>query len=283
MADEREHQEELSQESPMNHPEASTSGANSQIANLTRLVVELTQKHTTQQSQMESISVENQVLKNQLMAINTQAAYSYYYNPYAGYSAGASVGGWQQATPYYPQGARNTAHSPVAPMQPLSTPMGYERRAQQRQPAQASDFRRRTTPTRRSTPDLPSPPEGPVPPEMMNVEEMMRNFMFEEMRTLEAQMEQRFSLQIHRATTSTPGFDDLAHGVRETPLTKRITNTITLKFGSISFPRFDGMSNPHDHLLQYKHVVQPTNIPTGMLDDMMCKLFAQNLKGAALR
>ncbi|GMN65283.1 hypothetical protein TIFTF001_034349 [Ficus carica] len=67
------------------------------------------------------------------------------------------------------------------------------------------------------------------------------------------------------------------------PRTSRITNTITPKFGSISFPRFDGMSDPHDHLLQYKHVVQSTNIPTGMLDDMMCKLFAQSLKGAALK
>ncbi|GMN56293.1 hypothetical protein TIFTF001_025413 [Ficus carica] len=117
----------------------------------------------------------------------------------------------------------------------------------------------------------------------MNVEEMMRSFMSEEMRTLEAQMKQRFSSQIHRATTSTPRFDDLARGVRETPLTKRITNTITPKFGSISFPRFNGMSDPHDHLLQYKHVVQSTNIPTGMLDDMICKLFMQRLKGAALR
>ncbi|GMN47594.1 hypothetical protein TIFTF001_016781 [Ficus carica] len=43
------------------------------------------------------------------------------------------------------------------------------------------------------------------------------------------------------------------------------------------------MSDPHDHLLQYKHVVQSMNIPTDMLDDMMCKLFAQSLKGAALR
>ena len=66
------------------------------------------------------------------------------------------------------------------------------------------------------------------------------------------------------------------------PLTKRITNAITLKFGSISFPRFDGMLDPHDHSLQYRHVVQSTNIPTDMLDDMMCKLFTQTLKGAAL-
>ncbi|GMN62972.1 hypothetical protein TIFTF001_032049 [Ficus carica] len=57
----------------------------------------------------------------------------------------------------------------------------------------------------------------------------------------------------------------------------------TVKYGSVSFPRFNGMSDPHDHLLQYKHVVQSTNIPTGMFDDMMCKLFTQSLKGAALR
>ncbi|GMN59019.1 hypothetical protein TIFTF001_028113 [Ficus carica] len=131
IANEREHQEEPSQGSPTNQPEASTSGGNAQITNLMRLVEELTRKHNTQQNQMESISAENQVLKNQLMAINTQAAYSYYYNPYVGYSVGASTGGWQQATPYYPQGARDNAHSPVALMQPLSTPgntpMGNER------------------------------------------------------------------------------------------------------------------------------------------------------------
>ncbi|GMN70146.1 hypothetical protein TIFTF001_039188 [Ficus carica] len=75
--------------------------------------------------------------------------------------------------------------------------------------------------------------------------------------------------------TSTSGFDDLARGVRETPLTKQITNSITPEFSNISFPRFDGMSDPHDHLLQYKNVVQSTNIPTNMLDDMMCKLFAK--------
>ncbi|GMN62683.1 hypothetical protein TIFTF001_031758 [Ficus carica] len=271
MADESEHQEEPSQGNPANRPEASTSRGNAQIANLMRLVEELTRKHNTQQNQMESISAKNQVLKNQLMAMNTQAAYSYYYNPYVGYSAGASTGGWQQATPYYPQGARNTAHSPVAPMLPLSTP------------TQGSDFKRHANSTWRSTLDLPPPPEGPVPPGTMNVEEIMRSIMSEEMRTLEAQMEQHFFLQIHRATTSTPGFDDLARGVRETPLTKHITNTITPKFGSISFPRFDGISDPYDHLLQYKHVVQSTNIPTGMLDNMICKLFAQSLKGAALR
>ncbi|GMN75299.1 hypothetical protein TIFTF001_056402 [Ficus carica] len=90
----------------------------------------------------------------------------------------------------------------------------------------------------------------------MNVEDMMRSFVSEEMRTLEAQMEQRFSSQIHRATTYTPGFDDLARGVRETPLTSRITNTITPKFSSISFPRFDGMSDPHDHLLHYSVHIQ---------------------------
>ncbi|GMN47595.1 hypothetical protein TIFTF001_016783 [Ficus carica] len=135
MVDEREHQEEPLQGSPANQPEASASGGNAQIANLMRLVEELTWKHNTQQNQIESISAENQVFKNQSMAINTQAAYSYYYNPYIGDSAGASTGGWPQAMPYYPQGERNTAHSPVAPLQPLSTPgytpMTNERQAQQ--------------------------------------------------------------------------------------------------------------------------------------------------------
>ncbi|GMN47913.1 hypothetical protein TIFTF001_017076 [Ficus carica] len=289
MAAEHEHQDELPQGSPVDHQEASTSKAISQITNLTRLVEELTKKHNDQQSHMENITAENQILKNQLMAINSQAAYSYYYNPYVGYSSGASAGGWQQATshdqqganvgtwrpatsynpqgtsaggwqhatPYHPQHSRAT-YSPITPMQPLftseNTPVVNERQAQPRQTAPGTSARRQTTPTRRSTPDLPQTSEALLQPGT-NVEEMMRSIMSEEMRTLEAQMQQRFTSQIYKATTSTPGFDDLARGVRETPLTSRITNTITPKFGSISFPRFDGMSDPHDHLLQYKHVV----------------------------
>ncbi|GMN27478.1 hypothetical protein TIFTF001_044126 [Ficus carica] len=266
---------------------------------------------------MENITAENQILKNQLMASQSQAVYSYYYNPYVGYSSGASAGGWQQATsheqrgandgtwrpstsynppgasaggwqhatPYHQQRSRAT-YSPITPMQLLfaseDTLVVNERQAHPRQTAQGTGARRQSTPNRRSTLDLPQASEDLFHPGT-NVEEMMRSIMSEEMRTLEAQMQQRFTSQIHKATTSTPGFDDLARGVRETPLTSRITSTITPKFRSISFPRFDGMSDPHDHLLQYKHVVQSTNIPTDMLDDMMYKLFAQSLKGAALR
>ncbi|GMN32806.1 hypothetical protein TIFTF001_041791 [Ficus carica] len=105
MAAEHEHQDELPQGSPVDHREASTSEAISQITNLTRLVEELTKKHNDQQSHIENITAENQILKNQFMAINSQAAYSYYYNPYVGYSSGASAGGWQQATSHNQQGA----------------------------------------------------------------------------------------------------------------------------------------------------------------------------------
>ena len=48
MADERKHQEEHSQGSPANQPEASALGGNAQIANLMRLIEELTRKHDTQ-------------------------------------------------------------------------------------------------------------------------------------------------------------------------------------------------------------------------------------------
>ncbi|GMN32802.1 hypothetical protein TIFTF001_041790 [Ficus carica] len=151
-------------------------------------------------------------------------------------------------------------------MQPLfaseDTPVVNERQTHPRQTAPGTSARRQTTPTRRSTPDLPQASEDLLQPGT-KVEEMMRSIMSEEMRTLEAQMQQRFTSQIHKATTSTPGFDDLDRGVRETPLTSRITNTITSKFGSISFPRFDGMSDPHDHLLQYKHFY---NLPPESID-----------------
>ncbi|GMN59338.1 hypothetical protein TIFTF001_028436 [Ficus carica] len=86
MADEREYQEEPSQGSPANQPEASASGGNAQIANLMHSVEELTRKHNTQQSQMERISAENQ-----------------------GQALGAG-------STLHPKGVRNTAHSPMAPM-----------------------------------------------------------------------------------------------------------------------------------------------------------------------
>ena len=104
MAAEHEHQDELPQGSQVNQQEASTSEATSQITNLTRLVEELTKKYSDQQNQMENISAENQILKNQLMTLNTQAAYSYYYNPYMGYSSGANAGGWHASTSQNPRG-----------------------------------------------------------------------------------------------------------------------------------------------------------------------------------
>ncbi|GMN22568.1 hypothetical protein TIFTF001_043540 [Ficus carica] len=242
MAAEREHQDDLPQGSPIIQQEASTSEAISQITNLTRLVEELTKKHNDQQSHMETITAENQILKNQLMAINSQAAYSYYYNPYVGHilqPATCERWGWQHATPYHQQRSR-APYSPINPMQPLfaseDTPPVDERQAQPRQTAPGTSSRRQTTPIRRSTPELSQSSEDLFQPGT-NVEEMMRSIMSEEMRTLEAQMQQRFTSQIHKATTSTPGIDDLARGVRETPLTKRITNIITPKFSNISFPR----------------------------------------------
>ncbi|GMN53521.1 hypothetical protein TIFTF001_022657 [Ficus carica] len=123
-------------------------------------------------------------------------------------------------------------------MQPLFTsevtPVVNERQAHPRQTAPGTSARRQTTPTRHSTPDLPQASEDLLQPGT-NVEEMMRSIMSEEMRTLEAQMQQRFTSQIHKATTSTPGFDDLARGVRETPITSRITNTFTLQKDSIIY------------------------------------------------
>ncbi|GMN21599.1 hypothetical protein TIFTF001_043352 [Ficus carica] len=189
MAAEREHQDDLPQGSPIIQQKASTSEAISQITNLTRLVEELTKKHNDQQSHIENITAENQILKNQLMALNSQAAYSYYYNPYVGYSSGASAGGWrpaalyeqrgandgtwrpatsynpqhasaggwQHATPYHQQRSR-APYSPINPMQPLfaseDTPAVDERQAQPRQAAPGPSSRRQTTPIRRSTPEL---------------------------------------------------------------------------------------------------------------------------------
>ncbi|GMN33316.1 hypothetical protein TIFTF001_041883 [Ficus carica] len=156
---------------------------------------------------MENITAENQILKNQLMAINSQAAYSYYYNPYVGYSSGASAGGWRPATSheqrgandgtwrpatsYNPQGANaggwqhaspyhqqcsRATYSPINPMQPLfaseDTLVVNERQAQPRQTAPGTSTRRQSTPVRRSTPDLSQSSKDLFQPGT-NVEEMM--------------------------------------------------------------------------------------------------------------
>ncbi|GMN60220.1 hypothetical protein TIFTF001_029312 [Ficus carica] len=195
MADEREHQEELLQNSPANQPEASISEGNAQITNLIR------GKHW-----------------------GLAASYALLFS---GSKKHCSQPRGSNATPVHTRIHTNDERK-------VSTALAA------------------TTSTRHLTPDLPLPPEGPVLLGTMNVEERMRNIMSEEMRTLEAQMEQSFSSQIHRATTSTPRFDDLTREVRETPFTKWITNTITPKFGSISFPSV--VQGPHESLRAYiKH------------------------------
>ncbi|GMN56498.1 hypothetical protein TIFTF001_025619 [Ficus carica] len=59
MSDNHEQQAEQPQNSPSTQSEASTFGGNAQIINLMRLVEELTQKHNSQQTQMESFNAEN--------------------------------------------------------------------------------------------------------------------------------------------------------------------------------------------------------------------------------
>ncbi|GMN65633.1 hypothetical protein TIFTF001_034686 [Ficus carica] len=266
MAAKHEHQDELPQGSPVDHQEASTSEAISQITNLTRLVEELTKKHNDQQSHMENITAENQILKNQLMSINSQAAYSYYYNPYFGYSTAANNGGWNPSASQNPQGA-NTGGWPYTTLQNLRTSGVLTALWLQCSLYSHLGMLRHKTSGKLSRGKQ---HQDPNPEDGSHLAGVRRPTYHNHQK-------------IQRATTLTPGIDDLARGVREMPLTSCITNTITPKFGSISFPRFDGISDPHDHLLQYKHVVQSTNIATHMLDDMMCKLFAQSLKGATLR
>ncbi|GMN51816.1 hypothetical protein TIFTF001_020968 [Ficus carica] len=237
MAEEREHQEELSQGSSVNHPK------------------------------MESINAENQVLKNQLIAINSEATYSYYYNPYVGYSAGTSTGDWQLATP-------------VASMQPIftpgDTPAANERRTKQRHTVLESEAKRQITLTWCSTPNLPPPPEGPIPQGTMNVEDMMRSIMFEEMRTLEVQMEQHFFLSDTQGnnfhTRSIDSFDEVS-------LEFMRSYSVHIQSGNTTKDLWGVVQGPHESFRTYiKHFSKAISEISGLDDGTVGEALKKGLR-----
>ncbi|EXB67285.1 hypothetical protein L484_025767 [Morus notabilis] len=90
-------------------------------------------------------------------------------------------------------------------------------------------------------------------------------------------------MRVEKASSSIPAIEDITKVAWGTQLSEWISNIVPPKYGSVSFDKFDGTSDPNEHLLQFKIVVFPTPIPTGIVNEMMCKLFAQSLKGLTLR
>ena len=79
-------------------------------------------------------------------------------------------------------------------------------------------------------------------------------------------------------------YDELMEASQNTPLQLQLLNTFPRsKFSVPNLQKYDGLSNPHDHVCQNKQVLLGSNIPPAMMDEMLCNLFLQSLKGPVLR
>ncbi|GMN63113.1 hypothetical protein TIFTF001_032193 [Ficus carica] len=79
-------------------------------------------------------------------------------------------------------------------------------------------------------------------------------------------------------------YKDLLKKVKQSPFTQSVADTVFLvNFHTPSFLKFDGMTDPHEHMYQYLQVMHGTTMPREIRDAIMCKLFPQSLKGPALK
>ena len=90
--------------------------------------------------------------------------------------------------------------------------------------------------------------------------------------------------EIMKSMGQSAGYDELMEASQNTPLQPHILNTFPpSKFSTPSLQKYDGSTDPHDHICQYKQVLLGCNIPPAMMDEMLCKLFSQSLKEPVLR
>ena len=93
----------------------------------------------------------------------------------------------------------------------------------------------------------------------------------------------RMQKEILKSLGRPVGSDELMATSQNTPLQQCVLEIIPPNKISVpTLPKYDGNSDPHDHICQYKQVLLGCSIPSSMMDKMMCKLFSQSLKGPAL-